>query len=98
MDSRRVGHWAGSARLPPSKRIAQPQLQNPRIAGAGDASEQTGAERRGRISQVHPVEGVEEFRPELRLVTVRIRHHEGFEHGKISRDEARPDPYIAPRH
>ena len=65
------------------KRVAQPELQNPRIARAGNSPEECGAERSGGVAEVHAVERIEELRPEFDLVRLRIRHREVLEQRQI---------------
>src|SRR6185312_6235907 len=68
---------------PMSERVAQPELQDARIAGAGDPAEQAGVRGRVRISQVHAVERVEAFGAKLHSVMFGPRHCEDLEQREI---------------
>ena len=78
--------------------VPQPQLQDARIAGAGDPAEQTGAERGSRVAEVDAVQRIETFYAELDLVALREWHGEGFKNRKIEIRVARPHKSIAPQY
>src|SRR5438874_8208795 len=66
-----------------SERVAQTQLNDPRIVRAGDPAEQTGTEIGIRVPEVHAIERVEELGPELRPLVFRERHRERLEDRKV---------------
>src|SRR6266851_4202512 len=80
-----------------SKRIAQPKLENPRIARAGNPPEEGGTVRPGGVAEVHAVERIEELRPEFDLVCLRIRHREVLEQRQIQIHRRGSDQSVTPQ-
>ena len=64
---------------------AQRQLQDARVAGAGDAHEVRAVLRRGRVIEVDPVQRIEHFEAELRvepLLGREVLHHAQIDSGQ----------------
>lgn len=62
-----------------SEAVPEPQLNDSRLAGRGDASKQRVDPRRVGVAQVGAVEQVEELGAELQLVPFELRHREVLE-------------------
>src|SRR6266436_723804 len=68
------------------ERQAQRQLQDARVAGAGDAHEVRAVLRRGRVVEIDPVQRIEHFEAELRVEPLLDR--EVLHHAEIGSGEA----------